>query len=298
LKAEGEVNIIDNTYGSQPVQAALLAKVINEFGGDAKVTTMADIPSAWKVMGTTPNAIQPEMWTGLYPDEVKQYITDEKSVVTSRSPTIGAEGWFVPTYVIKGDPSRNIKPTCPGLPDWRALNDCVNAFKTAATGDKGQYMNGMKAWVSYYGDDDRIKNLGLNYEMTFAGSEAALMAEWKRNYEAGKPFLALLWGPTYIALKYDVTKVEFPPHSAECYATTHACDWPDIDIQNTASAKLPDGHPLAWQIVKKYDLGNDQLRTMMLSITDDGMTTQQAVDKWFGENRAIWEKWAPTPASS
>jgi glycine betaine/proline transport system substrate-binding protein len=298
LKAEGPLNIIDNTYSSQPIQAALLAKVIDEFGGETKVTQMADLAAGWKFMAQTPNVVYPEMPVGLYQNQFKQYVDDEKTAVALTSSTKGSEGWYVPTYVIKGDPARGIKPACPGLPDWKALNECVDVFKTARTGDKGQYMMGEKAWAATYGDDNRIANLGLNYEMVYAGSEAALMAEWKRAYEAGQPFLGLLWTPTYTALKYDVTKVDFPPYSKECWDTTSACNWPDQDIRNIVSAKVETDHPLAFQIVKNYNPSDDQLRKMMLMVNDDGMTPQQAVDKWFGENKAIWEKWAPTPAAS
>ncbi len=39
------------------------------------------------------------------------------------------EEWWYPAYM---------KEKCPGLPDWKALNDCAKLFATAETGDEGQ----------------------------------------------------------------------------------------------------------------------------------------------------------------
>jgi glycine betaine/proline transport system substrate-binding protein len=298
LKAEGPLTIIDDSYGSQPIQTALFAKVITTFGGDAKITQIADLTAGWKETSQTSNSVFLEMPVGTYEEQYKQYVEGSKTVLATKSAVQGAEGWYVPTYVIKGDAARGIKPSCPGLPDWKALNACAAVFKTARTGDQGQYMMGEQAWVPTYGDDKRIKNLGLNYKMVYAGSEAALMAEWKRAYDAGKPFLGLLWTPTYTALKYEVTKIEFPPYTKQCWQTTAECNWPPFDLRNVFSAKIATEHPLAYQVIKKYDLNETELRKMMLMVNDDGMTAQQAVDKWFGENKAIWQKWAPTSASS
>jgi glycine betaine/proline transport system substrate-binding protein len=298
LKAEGTLTVIDNTYSSQPIQAAMVARAIDEFGGETKIMQMADYPGIWKFMSKTPNVLHPEMWIGLTQAQYDEYVTGDHSVVTLPSAIKGSEGWFVPTYVIKGDPSRGIKPMCPGLPDWNALNQCVDVFKTAQTGDKGQYMMGAKSWVPSYGDDKRIVSLGLNYEMTYAGSEAALNADWKRAYDAGVPFLGLLWSPTYTALKYDVTKIEFPPYTKECWKTNYACDWPDMDIQNLASANVEKDHPLGYQVFQKYNLDDAQVRQLMIMVNEDGLTAAQAVDKWWPENQATWEKWAPTPAAS
>lgn len=299
LKAEGPVELIDSNIASQPIQAAVIADVINKFGGEASVKTIADISAAWVQMSKTDNLVYPEMWKALYEPQWKQYIEGAKTVESvGASVTRGEEGWYVPTYVIKGDPARGIKPICPGLPDYKALNACADAFKTAESGDKGQYTAGAVAWGPYYGDAQRIQNLGLNYKMVFTGSEAALQAEWKRAYDQGKPILALMWRPHYITLKYDVTRIDFPPYTADCWGTTYACNWAPIDIYNVASGDFATKHPLANDIVKKYNLSDDQLRTMMLWVNDDGMTPQQAADKWVGENESIWKAWAPTGGAS
>ena len=43
------------------------------------------------------------------------------------------EEWWYPSYM---------KEKCPGLPDWKALNDCAEAFSTAETAPKGRYLGG------------------------------------------------------------------------------------------------------------------------------------------------------------
>lgn len=301
LEAEGPVELIDSNIASQPVQAAVIASVINKFGGEAKTEVIGDIAAAWVQMSKTDNLVYPEMWKTLYESQWKEYIDGTKEVASvGASATNGEEGWYVPTYVIEGDPERGIEPTCPGLPDYKALNDCVDVFKTPKTGDKGQYLEGAAAWGPYYGDPQRIESLGLNYEIVYAGSEAALQAEWKRAYDQGKPILALMWRPHYVTLKYDVTRVEFPEYTPDCWGEgkSYACNWAPIDIYNLASGDFATQHPLANEIVQKYNLSDDELKKMMLWVTDDGMTPQEAADRWVDENEDVWKAWAPTAQAS
>jgi glycine betaine/proline transport system substrate-binding protein len=298
LKAEGPIKLINSGISPQDLEANVIAGVINELGGNATVVPLSDIAAAWVQMSKTDDMVYPEMWKALYKPQFEELVDGNKTVdVAGPSALSGEEGWYVPTYVIKGDPSRGIKPSCPELPDWEALNKCAAVFKTAQTGSKGQYMSGAKAWGPYYGDGARIKNLGLDYKMEFAGSEAALQAEWKRAYEQGKPFLGLMWRPHYVTLKYDLTRVEFPPYTAKCWGTTYACNWEDIEIYNLTSGGFAEKHPLADAMVKKFDLSNEQARTMMEMVNNDGMTPEAAAAKWIEDNQKVWQAWAPTAAS-
>jgi glycine betaine/proline transport system substrate-binding protein len=159
-------------------------------------------------------------------------------------------------------------------------------------------MSGAKAWGPYYGDGDRIKNLNLNYKMEFAGSEAALQAEWKRAYEQGKPFLGLMWRPHYVTLKYDLTRVEFPPYTPKCWGTTYACNWENIEIYNLTSGGFPEKHPLANEVLKQFNLNNEHAREMMALVNENGMTPEAAAEKWVTENPDVWKAWAPSAPAS
>ena len=169
------------------LQANLLAAVIEELGGEADLKPITDYTVMATAMSKADNMAVLDFWRWQAPDIWDKYVEKDKTIVeVGTTDYKGEEGWYVPTYVIEGDPERDIEPMCPGLPDWEALNDCADVFATAKTGDKGQYMEGAESWAPFYGDQERIDNLELNYEMVFAGSEAALFAELKSRVPAGR----------------------------------------------------------------------------------------------------------------
>ncbi|MBT2515626.1 glycine betaine ABC transporter substrate-binding protein [Arthrobacter sp. ISL-30] len=291
LKEEGKVQFTTVGDLEQDIQANLMVAVVNELGGRAEVLqgavteTMAAASKGQPIVGMVNWRWQtPELWD--------KYVGEGGVVEVGTTDYPGEEGWYVPAYVIKGDEKRGIEPACPGLPNWEALNDCASAFATAKTGNKGQYMSGAESWAFAYGDPQRIENLNLNYEMVFAGSEAALYADLTRAYEQGKPWLGLMWRPNYMTQKYDLTRVEFPEHSAECWGKTYACQWPETVIYQWASSVIEKDHPTLWQILKNYDLNNDQLQELQAKVIDDGLSPQEAVKEWMQDNRDVWTSWA------
>lgn len=291
IKKEGLVRFHDGQYMENSLQAHLMKELVNTIGGEAEVV-VGDGATGAAEMCKSDNLVSMDWWRWQYEEGWQEYVVRKKCLVeVGTSDYKGEEGWYVPTYVIKGDPERGIKPACPELPDWKALNKCVDVFKTAKTAPKGQYMTGAESWAPAYGDQPRIDNLKLNYEMVFAGSEAALFAELTRAYEQGKPWLGLMWRPNYMTHKYDLTRVEFPTHTKECWGKTYACQWPETIIYQVASAGLKTEHPTVWNILQKYTLNDEQLKSMQALVVEDGLSIEKAAQKWVKDNAEVWQAW-------
>jgi len=294
LQKEGEVVFVNpDGLMEASLQAHLLADVVKGLGGEADLKTLTDYNSISVALSKSDNMYLSDFWRWQAPDIWDKYVEKDKTVVEAGTTDYtGEEGWYVPTYVIEGDPERGIEPMCPGLPDWEALKDCADVFATSKTGDKGQYMEGAESWAPFYGDQDRIDNLGLNYEMVYAGGEAALFAELQRAYQRGEPWLGLMWRPAYPTHAMDLTRIEFPPYSDECWATTHACQWPETVIYQLASAGMEETHPTAWNLLQNYEMPDERLAELQNYVVDDGMSIPDAAQKWVDENPEIWQAWA------
>ncbi|MEX0158718.1 MULTISPECIES: glycine betaine ABC transporter substrate-binding protein [unclassified Microbacterium] len=291
LESEGTIQFATLGDLEQDIQANLMTEVINELGGDAEVLQSA-ITETMAAMSKGEPIVSMVFWRWQTPDLWNKYVEEEGTAVEiGTTDYVGEEGWYVPTYVIEGDEERGIEAACPQLPDWEALNECTGVFATAKTGEKGQYMSGAESWAFAYGDPQRIENLDLDYEMVFAGSEAALYASLTSAYEQGKPWLGLMWRPNYLTQKYDLTRVEFPEYSEECWGETYACQWPETTIYQVASSIVEKDHPTAWGILQNYDLNNEQLQEMQLLVIDDGLTPKEAAQAWMEDNREVWTGW-------
>ena len=79
---------------------------------------------------------------------------------------VGKIGWYVPTYMVEENPDL---ATIDGI----AAN--TDLFATAETGDKGQFLGGDPSFVSF--DEEIVEALGLDLQVVYAGSEAALLTE-------------------------------------------------------------------------------------------------------------------------
>ena len=129
----------------------------------------------------------------------------EASLATGKTVDLGETGmvaieeWWYPMYM---------KEKCPGLPDWKALNECTEAFATPETHPKGRYLGGPVTWGGY--DDERADALGLDYEVVHAGTDAALFAELESAVQRKAPILLWIYTPHWAPIKYEGEWVDFP----------------------------------------------------------------------------------------
>src|SRR5450830_2185886 len=119
-----------------------------------------------------------EEWAGRSPVWVKAEAAGE--VVAVGDTVKGAtEGWWVPEYVIKGDPERGIKPLAPDLHGVADLARYKDVFRDPESPDKGRFLNSPIGWTSEIVNQQKLKAYGLtdSYVNFRSGSGAALDAE-------------------------------------------------------------------------------------------------------------------------
>ena len=69
-------------------------------------------------------------------------------------------------------------------------------------------LDGDPSFVSY--DKEIVENLGLDFEVVVAGSEAALISELDTAYQNEEPLLFYWYTPHWGNQKYDLTEVALP----------------------------------------------------------------------------------------
>ena len=87
------------------------------------------------------------------------------------------------------------KEACPGLPDWKALNDCAALFATPETGSKGRFLGGPVDWLKH--DAEKVEALGMNFQVVNAGSAAAIWAELGAAEKTKTPIVVFNWTPNF-----------------------------------------------------------------------------------------------------
>jgi len=200
------------------------------------------------------------------------------------------EEWWYPSYM---------KEKCPGLPDWKALNECAEVFSTADTHPKGRYLGGPVTWAGF--DDERAEALGLNYEVVHAGTDAALFAEIQSAYERKAPVLAWVYTPHWAPIKFRGEWVNFPKYSDECYNDpkvglnpnmAYDCGKPRGWIKAVGWKGGEQVWPCAYQAVRAFTVTNQEIGEMIGEVDLEGKNVDQVVEAWIGKNKSRWKKWA------
>ena len=168
-----------------------------------------------------------EVWPSGHAEDYATYIEGGQGVVDAGElGVIGKIGWYVPTYMVEENPDL---ATVDGI----AAN--ASLFATAETGDKGQFLGGDPSFVSF--DQEIVDSLGLDLQVVYAGSEAALLTELETAYENQDPLLFYFYKPHWAFVDYDLTEVALPEVTAEC---TEAA----AGRRGRVQLRLPRGRPV------------------------------------------------------
>lgn len=218
-----------------------------------------------------------------HPDQEKRYVEDKRTIVRGGGLGVtGHIGWFVPTYLAEQHPD---------ITDWRNLDTYASLFRTAESGGKGQLMDGSPSYVT--NDKALVKNLKLDYQVVFAGSEAAQITQIKQFAKQHKPFLTYWYSPQWLFKKVPMTEVKLPPYKDGCDADAAkvACAYPHTPLQKYLNAGFARSGGKAAAFLKKFRWTTEDQNEVSLMIADQKLTPAEAAKKWVDSHPDVWKRW-------
>jgi glycine betaine/proline transport system substrate-binding protein len=281
------IKLAENSWTGSSINVNVAKILLEEqLGYKVEIVTI-DENAQWAALGNGDLSASLEVWPSGHADNVKKYIDEQKVVENiGELGVVGKISWYVPTYVVEQHPE---------LATWEGFKKPEDAalFKTAETGDKGQFLAGDPAWVQY--DEDIIKNLNLDLQVVKAGSETAVLSAVDSAYSRKEPILFYFWTPHSVHAKYKLTVVKLPDYSEACYAKAKeggiACDYPPDVLFKIAWSGLKDKAPDAYQFLKKMKYTNDDQIAMLAEVDVDKKTAEQAARDWISKHEDVWKAW-------
>jgi len=274
------ITISQSPWTGNLITSDLAAKLLLKMGYNAKVVPIDGV-AVFPAMDAGDIAFDVEIWESTSLQLVQ---ASEKSGKSVKLGSLGFEGedhWWYPEYV---------KEKCPGLPNYEALNKCVDLFKTPETGDKGQLLVYPVDWGT--NDEPRVKTLGLNYQVVHAGSEAALLAQVKAAYQRKQPILAWLYLPHWAPMVYKGEFVKLPDYTPECYSSEkYGCEKPKAAITKMAWAGAKNKWPRAYKMIEAFKLPLADYQAMERDVDVDGKDASAVVDEWIATHESVWKPW-------
>ncbi|MEY2245698.1 ABC transporter substrate-binding protein [Streptomyces sp. BF23-18] len=218
-----------------------------------------------------------------HPDQEKRYVTDKKTIAPGGDLGVtGHIGWYVPTYFAKQHPD---------VTDWKNLDKYADRMRTPESGGKGQLLDGSPSYVT--NDKALVTNLKLNYQVVFAGSEAAQITQMKQFAKEKKPFLTYWYSPQWLFEKVPMTEVKLPAYKEGCDADAAkvACAYPHTPLQKYLNADFARTGGRAAAFLKNFTWTTEDQNEVSLMIANDRLTPEEAARKWADHHRSTWRAW-------
>jgi glycine betaine/proline transport system substrate-binding protein len=145
----------------------------------------------------------------------------------------------------------------PALVTWEGYRE-ADAFSTAETGDKGRFLGGDPA------------------------------------YSREEPVLFYFYSPHAIFQRFDLTQVELPAYSDECYADEAAidCAYPADELMKIFNADLAEKDADVHTFLSNMNYGGEA-QVEMLATVDAGSSIEEAAQAWVDANESVWRAWLP-----
>ncbi len=282
--AMGTVNIAVNPWVGYTASAAVVAHILEEKLG--YTVNLKDLKEDVSWQGFESGEVDAILEDWGHPELEKLYVTDKAVAMDAgENGNIGIIGWYVPKFFADAHPEI--------LQDVKNLNALADQFKTSESGDKGQFLGTDPSYVQY--DEALVKNLGLNFEVIFTGSETATVQAIQQAVTQQKPLLFYWWDPHWLNSQVELTRVPLPAYTEGCDADPQAiaCDYPETPLRKFIRTEFNTNGGDAATLIKNWTWTNADQNLVADMITNQDMSPEDAAKKWVDEHEAVWQAWLP-----
>ncbi|MBO3674387.1 ABC transporter substrate-binding protein [Streptomyces sp. NEAU-YJ-81] len=277
---------VQSWVGAQSNVAVAQYLLEHELGYRVDTVQVDEIP-AWDALSQGRVDAILEDWG--HPEQEQRYVKDKKLIVPGGGLGVtGHIGWWVPKYFADKHPD---------VLNWKNLNKYAKTFKTAESGGKGQLLDGSPSYVT--NDKALVKNLKLNYQIVFSGSEAAQITQIKQFAKGKKPFLSYWYEPQWLFNQVPMVEVKLPKYTDKCAnegtkdPESIDCAYPTTPLQKYLNADFAKQGGKASAFLKKFHWTKQDQNEVSELIASQGMSAQDAAKKWVEAHPDVWKKWMP-----
>ncbi|MBH1935943.1 ABC transporter substrate-binding protein [Streptomyces sp. AV19] len=222
-----------------------------------------------------------------HPEQEKRYVRDKKTVADGGPLGVdGHIGWWVPKYFADAHPD---------VLDWKNLDKYAARLRTPESGGKGQLLDGSPSYVTH--DKALVKNLNLDYQVVFAGSEAAQITQIKQFAKDRKPFLTYWYEPQWLFNQVPMVEVKLPPYTDACAAKGEKdpdsvdCAYPTSELRKYLNADFSRDGGDAARFLKKFRWSKQDQNEVAQLMAEDKLSAEKAAERWVKAHPDVWKAW-------
>ncbi|WP_019614257.1 ABC transporter substrate-binding protein [Psychromonas ossibalaenae] len=288
-KNQKPIKIIINDWSSQIVLAKITGEIFKTLGYKVEYIQSSS-NDQWFRLKSEKLHLQVEVWEGTMAVKANQLLEAKRIIDAGNHDAKTREEWWYPSYV---------EELCPGLPDWKALNNCAELFATPETAPKGLYLGG--PWEKR--DTVRIRALSLDFKIIRVKHGDDLWLELEKAMAKKQPIVLFNWTPNWVDARYDGKFIEFPEYTPACETIPEwgkskkwlwDCGNPtDGWLKKVTSVNFPNDWPCAFSTLKNINFNNEMLSEIAAFVDVNSLSYDEAAKLWINSNQKLWRSWIP-----
>lgn len=241
-----------------------------------------------------------EVWVDNCREAWDKMLAENKVINLGTNFPDAPQGWYVPTYLIKGDPERGIAAAAPDLKSIADLSKYKDLFQDPEVPDKGRFHQSPPGWVATTINEAKFQAYGLDksFNLFSTGSDTALATSMVSAYEKGEPWLGYYWEPTWVMGKLDMTLLEEPQYDEKVWNKNYGCAYPNAEVVIGVNSGLEKKAPELIDFFKNYETTLEQNNKALAFMSSNNGDKQAAALDFLQNNAEIWKKWIPADVAA
>lgn len=300
----GKVTIADMNWAS----ATLIANVdkfilTHGYGCEAELIPGDTMPTGTSMVEKGEPDIAPEFWTSNFKAALAKGIEDKQLRVAGDALIDGGEeGFWVPDYMVKADPS---------LATISGIKAKVKMFKHPEDPDKSAFMTCPAGWGCQVTNGNLYRALKLEeagFDLVDPGSGAGLAGAIAKAYEREEAWFGYYWAPTAVLGKYKMVKVDFESgvdqdHFSSCLTQAECTEpkasmYPPSPVKTLTTDGFATKAPAAYEYLSKRGYKNDQMNVLLAWMEDEQADGDIIMEHFLKNYEATWTPWVSKEAAA
>ena len=236
-----------------------------------------------------------EAWTdnliGIYDEAVESGDIVEVSINFDDN----AQGLYVPTVIIEGDPARGIDPIAPDLEYMTDLEKYWELFQDPEVPTKGRIYGAPPGWNVDTIMQTKVETYGLDDSFNYfsPGSDTALATSLAAAAERDEAWVGYYWEPTWVLGKYDMTLLKEEPYDKDKWENGYGSSFPPMPVTVCVYKNLEEEAPEVVEFLKNYETSSEITNNALAFMQDTDADPEEAALWFLEEYEDLWTTWVP-----
>ncbi len=217
------------------------------------------------------------------------------------------QGWFVPRYLVDGDPARDLAPRAPDLVHVDDLMRYAELFRDPENPGRGRFYNCPLGWSCEIINSNKLRAYGLHREFTNyrPRSGEKLLDTLLRHYARGEPFVAYYWGPSWLLGARELILLDEPGYDEARWnglITARAGDpqgsaYPRDAVRLGVNARFASEAPRLVALLRTFSVPRADLDALLAQMRDLGIGHRLAARRFLEQHPELREQWLAAAAA-